>query len=110
MDQGASANRRQAASQTSSAKERLHGALAYSTILLICFAGLLHVSWWAMCAGATLLALLSLADPQGSHAYFARVGIRVAPSALFASTALNAAAAASAAYLLGRLIAWFWGL
>lgn len=92
------------------AGDRYHGALAYTALLLTCTAGLFHVSWWSACAGASLLALLSIADPQGSHAYFARSIGRTAPSALFAATALNAAAAASAAYLLGRFIAWFWGL
>jgi hypothetical protein len=104
MHQGARAK------QASLGNGRLYGALAYGAILLTCIAGLLHVSWWAMCAGAALLALLSVADPQGSHAYFQRVGIRMAPAATLASSALNAAVAASAAYLLGRLIAWFWGL
>ena len=110
MDQGARTNQREGKNQASPGKDRLLGALAYSAILLTCVAGLLHASWWAVCAGAALLGLLSLADPQGSHAYFARVGARIAPSALFASTALNAVAAASAAYLLGRLIALLWGL
>jgi hypothetical protein len=110
MNQGARTNQRKGVDQALPGKERLYGTLAYSAILLTCIAGLLHVSWWAICAGASLLALLSLADPQGSHSYFARVGVRIAPPAMFASTALNAIAAASAAYLLGRLIAWFWGL
>ena len=90
--------------------EHLYGVLAYAAILLTCMAGILHTSWWAACAGASVLALVSMADPQGSHAYFARAGGRIAPAALFVSTALNATAAASASYVLGRTIAWFWGL
>ena len=91
-------------------RERLFGALAYLAILVTCIAGMLHTSWWAACAGASILALLSLASPSGAHAHFARPGESVPAVALFASTALNACAAASAAYLAGRIIAWFWML
>jgi hypothetical protein len=92
------------------AKDRLFGILAYLAILFTCIAGMLHTPWWAACAGASLLALLSIADPRGSHAYYARLGVPIPSAALFASTALNAGAAASTAYLLGRAIAWIWGL
>jgi len=109
-DRPASTDQVESGERLASSKDRLHGVLAYAVILLTCVAAMLHVSWWAACAGASLLALLSMADPQGSHACFARAGVRIAPAALYASTVLNATAAASAAYLLGCVIAWFWGL
>jgi hypothetical protein len=110
MVMGQGAPQRTTSDQAARASERLCGGLAYAVILLTCFAGMLHASWWSACAGASLLALLSIADPHGSHAYFARSIGRIGPAALFASTTLNAAAAAATAYLLGRAIAWFWSL
>jgi hypothetical protein len=92
------------------ARERLLGALAYLAILFTCIAGMLHASWWAACAGGSLLALLSIADPRGSHAHYARLDALIPPAALFVSTAINAGIAASAAYVLGCVIAWVWGL
>jgi hypothetical protein len=95
---------------TSTEGGRAYSILAYGVILATCIAGLVQASLWSICAGASLLALLSIADPQGSHAYHARIGSHATPAALYASSVLNAAMAASLAFMLGRSIAWYWGL
>ena len=82
--------------------------LAYLIILSTTVAGMAQATAWAVVAGASALALLSIVERRST---------KTAPTDLhaeepFASFALlfNGAAAASAAFLLGRATAWLWGV
>jgi hypothetical protein len=73
-------------------------------------AGVFRVPWWAALAGSCLLALVSLTLHRVEYARYAQTNNTLAQSALFLSGALNATVAATAAYLLGRGVGWFWGV
>jgi hypothetical protein len=83
---------------------------AFVAILAVITAGTLHVSWWAVVAGGCVLALISLSSAHGSFARYDHVGSSIGLPAVLLSTTLNAGAAATAAFLLGRFLGWFWGL
>ena len=89
--------------------ERFHSTLAYAILFLTCSLGVAHQSWWAACMGACALTLLSLFGRQLKRA--SNTGLRddISDMSLALSSALNGAAAASAAYLLGKASAWIWG-
>jgi hypothetical protein len=67
---------------------------------------MLHVSPWAAAASASVLAIASLHNATRPSP--ATTGVTT--SALLSSVALNASAAACAAFILGRLIGWAWGI
>jgi len=79
-------------------------------IAATCAAGLLRAPWWAGVAGACLLALISLNLHAMEYARSAQNGDGVGQSLLLVASALNASAAAAAAFLTGRVMAWFWGV
>jgi|GEM_PF-4895147 len=87
---------------------RAHGraqlAIAYVVLIATCVAGVFHLGWWSAVAGASSLALVSLASPRAS------AGRGISEQVLVASSLLNASAAASAAYAFGYLARWVWGL
>ena len=86
-----------------------HMLPAFAAIMMVIFAGMFSMSWWAAAVGASLLALVSLTSPAGSLALHGRSGAIGFPTLMF-STALNASAAAAASFTLGRAIGWVWGL
>jgi hypothetical protein len=89
---------------------KAHMLPALVAILLVVLSGIMHFSWWAVAVGACALALVSLTSPNGSFALHTRPGSTIAlPLILLAST-LNASAATVAAFTLGRVIGWCWGI
>ena len=80
---------------------------AYCTLLATCIAGIFHAPWWAACAGACSLALLSLVTQRVGNVPQLKM---VSDPVLVFATFLNAAAAAAGAYVFGHLARWFWGL
>jgi hypothetical protein len=89
-------------------RSRAQGILAYATILATCTAGMLHLSWWAFVAGASILALISIYNHP--VAIRALGGSETAPSALLLSSFVNAAMTSAAALVVGRAIGWIWGV
>ena len=89
---------------------RTHSMLAFLVIVATCTAGLLHVSWWAIVACASLLAIHSLTTSPLVLGRFPTASIGISSPTLFVSVILNSAAASLAAYILGRVIGWAWGL
>jgi hypothetical protein len=84
-----------------------HNTVAYLILLGTCVAGVAHAPWWAVCAGACSLTLLSLLTTRA--ALVPRLRTISEPILVFSSV-LNAAAVASAAYIFGYAARWFWGL
>lgn len=84
------------------------GFLAFAAILAVCTAGILQMSWWAVVAGACVLALISISN----HAITFRAlgGADGSASVLMLSSFLNAGANSAAALMVGRLIGWMWGV
>ena len=87
-----------------------HMLPAFAAILAVIAAGTLHLSAWTAAAGACVLALVSLTSSQGAYSRYGYAGSPVGLPAVLLSTALNASAAAAASFVLGRLIAWAWGI
>jgi hypothetical protein len=90
--------------------ERFRNLLVYTAILATMLAGVVHMSFWAALAGASLLAALGLHGRDSAIAA-GRPGMMLGSelTQLFACI-LNAATIASAAFAFGRLLAWFWGV
>ncbi len=87
--------------------ERTHIALAFVVLLATCLAGVFHAPWWAACAGACSLALISLLTLR--TAYEPQLRVVTEPILIFSSV-LNAAATASGAFIFGYVARWMWGL
>jgi len=85
---------------------RAQPALVFAVILGTCIAAMLHVSPWAAVASASVLAIISLRNATRQSPATTSVAISV----FLTSVTLNASAAACAAFILGRLIGWAWGL
>lgn len=89
-------------------RNRAQGILAFATILATCIAGILHVTWWAVVAGACVLVLISISNhPIASRALG---GGESALPVLLLSSLINAIATSAAALLIGRAIGWLWGV
>jgi hypothetical protein len=84
------------------------GFFAFATILAVCTAGMFQLSWWALVAGACVLALISMSN----HAvvYRSLGGGDGTGAILLVSSLLNASAIAAAALMIGRVIGWVWGV
>src|SRR5262245_59453329 len=87
-----------------------HMLPAFAAILAVIAAGTMNLSWWAAGAGACTLALTSLTSTHSSFARCARAGSSIVLPVILLSIVFNTAAAATAAFGLGRLIGWCWGL
>lgn len=88
---------------------RAQPAIAFAVILSTCLSGIIQFSPWAAAAGASGLALILLGNGS-SEASRTPGESAINTLASFLAIALNASASASAAYILGRLIAYVWGL
>lgn len=82
--------------------------LAYLIILSIAVAGMMQAHWWSAVAGGCLLALLTLMERGNMAASPSSLQGDVSTAGAFALG--NAAAAATAAFAVGRASAWLWGL
>lgn len=89
--------------------ERFQSVMAYLILILTCMAGIAHLSWWAACAGACALVLLSLFSRQLKSAPIAAHADHPSDMTLALSSCLNGSAAGFAAYMLGHGSAWLWG-
>lgn len=89
---------------------RAHMVPRFIAIMATIVAGIMNLSWWAPVVGACALGLVSLTSPFGSFAMHARPGSEITSPVILFSSTLNCAAAALAAFVLGRVIGWFWGL
>jgi hypothetical protein len=85
-----------------------HGFLAFATILAVCTAGILQLSWWALVAGACVLALVSMSNH--AVAFRALGGADGTAAMLMLSSLLNASAISAAALMVGHGIGWLWGV
>jgi hypothetical protein len=92
--------------QSALASGRLQSALAYIVLLATCTAGVLHAPWWAACAGACLLTLISLLGQRAAMPELRGVSEPI----LITSSILNAAGVAAGVFIFGHLARWFWGL
>jgi hypothetical protein len=89
---------------------RIRSALGFSAILVASLAGAFHLSAWTICAAAATLVLISLTQHQGRYGRYAGQGNLAAQSMLLLGSTLNAATAATVAFVLGRAIGWLWGV
>ena len=90
--------------------ERAQNLLVPAALALAGFGGLLHGPWLLAVISAATLVLVSLLSRQlVPHRYPA--SHRSLPDAtIIAASVLNASAAASAAFMLGRVSGWVWGV
>ena len=90
--------------------ERVRNLLPMAALSVAGVAGLFHWTWvFAVVAGCALVAGSLLRRQYASHLY--PMQYRDLPDAtIVAASLLNAAAAASAAFVLGRATGWVWGL
>ncbi len=89
--------------------DRPSNALAFFTLLAVCLAGLLHVSWWASLLGACVLILVSLNNHWRAPA-FRRSADAVPDSVQLASSAFNAISVSVAAFAFGYGTGIIWGV
>jgi uncharacterized protein (DUF58 family) len=83
--------------------------LALMTILAIGFAGALRISWWVAAVGFCLLVLVSLSSRWLGRPHYRASERSVSDPVQVAASAVNGAATASAAYMVGLSAAWIWG-
>ena len=90
--------------------ERVQNLLPMAALSIAGVAGLFHGTWvFAVVAGCALVTISLLRRQYAAHIYPSHH--RELPDAtIMAASLLNAAAAASAAFVLGRATAWVWGL
>jgi hypothetical protein len=86
---------------------RLQSAVAFVVLLATSVAGVFHAPWWAACAGACSLVLISLWGQRAATMHQLR---GISEPVLFIANVLNAAAVASAAFIFGHVARWIWGL
>src|SRR5262245_48168799 len=94
-------------SQSALASGRLQSVLAYMVLLATCAAGALHAPWWAVCAGACALTLISL---LGYRTVTVPQLKGVSEPVLVLASIVNAAGVTAAAFVFGHAARWFWGL
>lgn len=86
---------------------RSQAVATYLALLAISIAGVFHLPWWSICAGACSLALVALV----SHRPIALQQTRaIAEPTLVVSSLLHAALVAPAAYVFGYVARRVWGL
>ena len=90
--------------------ERAHATLPFLTLLITCSAGMLHTQWWAVCAGACVLILISLIERQFGANKFLMFQRGVSDPVLALSSVLNGSVAAAAAFGFGHVTGLVWGL
>jgi len=86
---------------------RRQAIAAYAVLLATCLAGVFHAPWWAACAGACTLTLMQLFEQRPGTVPQLRA---VSETVQILASVLNAAAAASGAFVLGYIARWMWGL
>ena len=84
--------------------------LAFLTILFVCAAGALKLSWWAAVIGACSLILISLNNHWGRRSEVRARTRAISDPTQLAASSLNAATVASASFAFGHLTAWMWGI
>jgi hypothetical protein len=89
---------------------RLRSACGLAAILAASLAGAFHLTAWTICATAATLVLVSLTQHQAHYGRYAGQGNIAAQSLLLLGSTLNAATAATVAFVLGRAIGWLWGI
>ena len=90
--------------------ERAHAVLAFSTLLITCVAGMLHANWWAACAGACGMVLISLVERQYAGNRYSLLHRGISDPVLVLSSLLNGSVAAAAAFGFGHVTGWMWGV
>lgn len=90
--------------------ERAEGLVAYTILLMIALAGMMHAQWWAICAGSCMLILISLVRRQLAGNRFAAFERGVSDPVLILSSVINGSAAAGTAFAFGHFTGWVWGL
>lgn len=91
---------------------RLRSFLAYLAIMGGSIGGLVNLAWWYVVPIGMVL-LLWISD-RGQHRELVEKFPLISPVRILTlsigGSLLNNAGALAAAYVLGRVVAWFWGL
>ena len=85
-------------------------AVAFLTILAVCSAGALHVSWWTALAGMCVLVLVSLNNNWRGRGLGLGSARAVADPIQLAASLMSAAAISGAAFALGQFTGTVWGI
>lgn len=84
--------------------------LAYLIILSATAAGMMQAAWWAAATAACILALVSIAERRSAlTSPTISEGATDEPLATLLAV-VNGSVACSASFMLGRAIAWLWGI
>lgn len=81
----------------------------FAVLLATCVAGILHAPWWAACAGASSLALISLLALRARAASVPELRM-ISEPVLVLSSLINATVAACGIFAFGHFARWVWGL
>ncbi len=84
--------------------------VAYLTILTTAVAALAGAPWWVAVVCGCLLALISITEQSRLAARFEAIGAGSVLAMAHLSSLGNGLMAGGAAYLLGRLSGWAWGI
>lgn len=87
-----------------------HSAWSFVAVFASCLAGALAASTWAIVASAAALVIVAALQHQTHYARYAASANLAAQSMLLAASSINALAACTMAFCLGRGIVLLWGL
>ena len=90
--------------------DRPSNALAFLTILAVCFAGAMRASWWVALVGMCLLVLVSLNNRWRVRGFGLGGVSAIADPVQFAASIINAGAITSASFVLGQITGAVWGI
>lgn len=90
--------------------ERVQYSLSFIALLFVSCAGMLHLTWWTVVAGASALTLLPLVERQFVVNRYAVIHRGIPDAILVLSNVLNAAVASAAAFGFGCLSGLVWGI
>ena len=84
--------------------------LAYLTIVTTAFAALAGAPWWAAVVCGCLLTLISITEHQKLSQRFEAIGATHVLSMAGMASLMDGLMAGGAAFLLGRVSGWVWGI
>ena len=90
--------------------DRPSNAVAFLTILAVCFAGAMRASWWIALAGMCMLVLVSLNNRWRARGFGLGGSSAVADPVQLAASIINAGVIAGASFALGQITGVVWGI
>ncbi len=89
--------------------DRAYSFMILITLGLTSIAGTLRLEWWAACAGASALIMISILNKQRALNGLVLARRKFSDPVLAFSSIVNGATIATAAFLFGQFNGWMWG-